>query len=141
MMASQGVVLERRGRARLPVGLQVRFAGRAGDGRRLSGTVEDLSEGGWTFVTDAELEGGEAVCLRVGLLLELRGEVRNSRYLCRRRQRRYGLRLHRFGLLPLIGGPVVEGPARPAKFVRGARAGRTPDPAPSEAPVVMGGTR
>ena len=60
-------------------------------------TITDLSEGGMTFKTDAELEKGMTLCLRLNSDLQIRGEVRSVLDSIGG-QRRYGVRFHKIGL-------------------------------------------
>ncbi len=59
-------------------------------------TITDLSAGGMTFKTDAELEKGMTLHLRVADI-HVRGEVR-SVHGAAGGQRRYGVRFHKVGL-------------------------------------------
>ncbi|UPT73947.1 MAG: PilZ domain-containing protein [Elusimicrobiota bacterium] len=59
-------------------------------------TITDLSAGGMTFKTDAELEKGMTLHLRVADI-HVRGEVR-SVLGAAGGQRRYGVRFHKVGL-------------------------------------------
>ncbi len=60
-------------------------------------TITDLSAGGMTFKTDAELEKGMTLHLRLNPDLQIRGEVR-SVLGSSGGQRRYGVRFHKIGL-------------------------------------------
>lgn len=62
-------------------------------------TITDLSEGGMTFRTDAELEKGMTLHLRLNTDLQIRGEVRSVLGPVGG-QRRYGVRFHKIGLAP-----------------------------------------
>jgi|CXWL01.1.fsa_nt_gi c-di-GMP-binding flagellar brake protein YcgR len=62
-------------------------------------TITDLSEGGMTFKTDAELEMGMTLHLRLNPDLQIRGEVRSVLGSIGS-QRRYGVRFHKIGLTP-----------------------------------------
>lgn len=63
-------------------------------------TITDLSEGGMTFRTDAELEKGMTLHLRLNPALQIRGEVRSVLGAVGG-QRRYGVRFHKIGLAPI----------------------------------------
>lgn len=63
-------------------------------------TIMDLSAGGMTFKTDAELEKGMTLHLRVSDV-QIRGEVRSVLGQAGG-QRRYGVRFHKVGL----SGPI-----------------------------------
>ena len=62
-------------------------------------TITDLSKGGMTFKTDAELEMGMTLHLRLNPDLQIRGEVRSVLGSVGT-QRRYGVRFHKIGLTP-----------------------------------------
>ena len=62
-------------------------------------TITDLSAGGMTFKTDADLEKGMTLHLRVSSDLQIRGEVR-SVLGPTGGLRRYGVRFHKIGLAP-----------------------------------------
>ncbi len=63
-------------------------------------TIMDLSAGGMTFKTDAELEKGMTLHLRVSDV-QIRGEIRSVLGQAGG-QRRYGVRFHKVGL----SGPI-----------------------------------
>lgn len=63
-------------------------------------TISDLSEGGMTFKTNAELEKGMTLHLRLNTDLQIRGEVRSVLGSIGG-QRRYGVRFHKIGLGPI----------------------------------------
>ncbi len=62
-------------------------------------TITDLSAGGMTFKTDAELEKGMTLHLRFNPEIEIRGEVR-SVLGPTGGLRRYGVRFHKVGFTP-----------------------------------------
>lgn len=62
-------------------------------------TICDLSAGGMTFKTDADLEKGMTLHLRVNPEIQIRGEVR-SVVGPTGGLRRYGVRFHKIGLIP-----------------------------------------
>ncbi len=65
---------------------------------RCRATITDLSEGGMTFRTDADLEKGMTLHLRLNPDLQIRGEVR-SVLGPTGGTRRYGVRFHKIGLV------------------------------------------
>ena len=67
---------------------------------RCRATISDLSAGGMTFKTDADLEKGMTLYLRLNPMLQIRGEVR-SVLGPTGGQRRYGVRFHKIGLAPV----------------------------------------
>ncbi len=79
------------------VTLDLRVAGEASARRR--GRITDLSRGGMTFETDALLEEGMTLHLKMPQALEIRGEVRHAGTSASGR-RRYGVRFHKIGLVP-----------------------------------------
>ena len=62
-------------------------------------TITDLSAGGMTFKTDADLEKGMTLHLRVNPEIQIRGEVR-SVLGAAGGPRRYGVRFHKVGFAP-----------------------------------------
>ena len=64
-------------------------------------TITDLSEGGMTFKTEAELEKGMTLHLRLNPDLQIRGEIR-SVLGAAGGQRRYGVRFHKIGLISTV---------------------------------------
>jgi len=60
------------------------------------GTIADLSAGGMTLNTDAALEEGMTLHLRLPSEIEIRGEVRHAAD-ASGGQRRYGVRFHKVG--------------------------------------------
>ncbi len=62
-------------------------------------TITDLSAGGMTFKTDADLEKGMTLHLRVNPEIQIRGEVR-SVLGPTGGLRRYGVRFHKIGFVP-----------------------------------------
>ena len=81
-------------RQALGVALDIRLSGEGSP--RCRGVISDLSQGGMTFKTDALLEKGMTLHLKLPSALEIRGEVRNSAPLGSG-QRRYGIRFHKIG--------------------------------------------
>jgi hypothetical protein len=91
---------EQRRHARVPVGvtLDIRlFDGAEGECR---GTISDVSEGGMTFKTEAVLEKGMTLHLKLPSELEIRGEVRHVGGPAGG-VRRYGVRFHKIGFGPI----------------------------------------
>ena len=62
-------------------------------------TITDLSAGGMTFKTDADLEKGMTLHLRVNPEIQIRGEVRSVLGPVGG-PRRYGVRFHKIGFAP-----------------------------------------
>ena len=63
---------------------------------RCRGVIADLSQGGMTFKSDAVLEKGMTLHLKLPSKIELRGEVRSVGAAVAG-QRRYGVRFHKIG--------------------------------------------
>jgi hypothetical protein len=110
---------EKRQHPRHPVGMVLDLHAKGGSvNKGLSGTIVDLSVGGMSFETTAELEEGAALYLKVNIPLEIRGEVRHIRKVGGRH--RYGVHFHKID----FGG---QDQARPdsfifARFQRGPKA-------------------
>jgi c-di-GMP-binding flagellar brake protein YcgR len=68
---------------------------------RCRATITDLSEGGMTFKTDADLEKGMTLHLRLNPDLQIRGEVR-SVLGPTGGTRRYGVRFHKIGMISAV---------------------------------------
>lgn len=92
---------EQRRHPRTSVGvtLDLRLAGEGAP--RCRGTIADLSQGGMTFKTDALLEKGMTLHLKLPSEIEIRGEVRSVGASVAG-QRRYGIRFHKIGYSPAI---------------------------------------
>ncbi|OGR90824.1 MAG: hypothetical protein A2V88_08405 [Elusimicrobia bacterium RBG_16_66_12] len=84
-------------RTSLSVTLNIRQPGEGSVRRR--GVISDLSQGGMTFESDALLEEGMTLHLKLPSALEIRGEVRHVGAPVSGR-RRYGVRFHKIGFLP-----------------------------------------
>jgi c-di-GMP-binding flagellar brake protein YcgR len=90
--AVEKVSVEKRRHPRVAVGLPLDISVAGGPCR---GTIADMSAGGMTFKTNAELEDGMHVFLKVGAQpLNIRGEVRHTRD-GGQGLRRYGVRFHK----------------------------------------------
>jgi hypothetical protein len=86
-------------RTRVGVALDIRLSdGAAGVCR---GVIADLSQGGMTFKSDAVLEKGMTLHLKLPSEIEIRGEVRHVGAAVSG-QRRYGVRFHKIGYTPSI---------------------------------------
>ena len=66
---------------------------------RCRGVIADLSQGGMTFKSDAVLEQGMTLHLKLPSAIEIRGEVRSVGAPVAG-TRRYGVRFHKIGYLP-----------------------------------------
>ena len=92
---------EQRRHPRTAVGvtLDLRLAGEGG--ARCRATIADLSQGGMTFKSDALLEKGMTLHLKLPSEIEIRGEVRSVGAPVAG-LRRYGVRFHKIGYSPVI---------------------------------------
>lgn len=87
---------EQRRHPRTAVGatFDIRLSGEAAG--RCRGVITDLSQGGMTFKSDALLEQGMTLHLKLPTQIEIRGEVRHVGAPVAG-QRRYGVRFHKIG--------------------------------------------
>ncbi|MDD5655918.1 MAG: PilZ domain-containing protein [Elusimicrobia bacterium] len=88
---------EKRRYQRFPVGitLDIRVDGQSLG--RCRGAIVDLSVGGMAFKTNAQLEEGMCLYLKMNIPLEIRGEVRHIKGPVASGMRRYGVRFHKIG--------------------------------------------
>jgi hypothetical protein len=68
---------------------------------RCRGVISDLSQGGMTFSSDALLEKGMTLHLKLPTKIQIRGEVRHVGAPIGG-QRRYGVKFHKIGYAPSI---------------------------------------
>jgi c-di-GMP-binding flagellar brake protein YcgR len=89
---------EQRRHPRTAVGasFDIRLSGEAAGSFRA--VIADLSQGGMTFQSDAVLEKGMTLHLKLPTQIEIRGEVRSVGAPVSG-QRRYGVRFHKIGYL------------------------------------------
>ncbi len=78
---------------RVPVGIAMDIR-TGGGGKKCRGTIADLSVSGMTFESDAVLEEGQSLCLKLDTPLEIRGEVRHIKTANQGEMNRYGVRFH-----------------------------------------------
>lgn len=90
---------ENRRHPRTPVGVAFDFHQPGDKPQRCRGIISDLSQGGMTLRSDALLEQGMTLHLKLPSSLEIRGEVRHVGAPVGG-QRRYGVRFHKVGFLP-----------------------------------------
>jgi hypothetical protein len=81
-------------RTLLGVSLDISLSGE--DAPRCRGVIADMSQGGMTFKSDAVLEKGMTLCMKLPTSIEIRGEVRSVGAVISGR-RRYGVRFHKIG--------------------------------------------
>lgn len=97
---TQNIGSEQRRHPRTAVGATFDISMQGPSAAKCRATITDLSAGGMTFKTDAELEKGMTLHLKV-TDIQIRGEVR-SVHGATGGQRRYGVRFHKVGLSPIV---------------------------------------
>ena len=100
---------EKRRHPRFPVGLTMDIHAKGSTIGKCRGTIADLSLGGMSFKTNAELEEGMCLYLKLDVPLEIRGEVRHIQGAEQGGMHSYGVRFHKIGF--------GEEAGRPEKFV------------------------
>lgn len=88
---------EKRKHVRFPVGVTMDIRAKGHTVGKCRGTISDLSTGGMSFKTSAELEQGTLLYLKLNIPLEIRGEVRHMRSGATGGMHRYGVRFHKIG--------------------------------------------
>ena len=88
------MVSEKRRYPRIPVGISMDIAAACQEVGKVRGTIADLSQGGMTLKTNAELEEGMTLHLRLPDMA-IRGEVRHAQDSEASGLRRYGVRFHK----------------------------------------------
>lgn len=90
---------DQRRHLRHPVGitLDINAGGSIG---RFRGTIAEVSSSGMTFKTDADLEEGMTLHLKLPNKIDIRGEVRSAGSNGKSGMRRYGVRFHKIGYTP-----------------------------------------
>ena len=101
---------EKRKHPRFPVGITMDIHTKTQGVQKCRGSITDLSLSGMTFKTNAELEEGQSLYLKLNLPLEIRGEVRSIKDAAAGGLRRYGIQFHHIGSF----GPAD---ARPENFI------------------------
>ena len=92
-------VADQRRHARTAVGVTLDIAVSGEGSPRCRGVIADLSQGGMTFESDALLEKGMTLHLKLPTQIEIRGEVRHVGAPVAG-HRRYGVRFHKIGYAP-----------------------------------------
>jgi c-di-GMP-binding flagellar brake protein YcgR len=87
---------EQRRHPRTAIGVTLEFRLSGETAGRCRGVIADLSQGGMTFKSDAVLEQGMTLHLKLPTEIEIRGEVRSVGAVVAG-QRRYGVRFHKIG--------------------------------------------
>ncbi|MBI4348495.1 MAG: PilZ domain-containing protein [Elusimicrobia bacterium] len=88
---------EKRKHPRFPVGITMDVHAKGHTVGKCRGTISDLSVGGMSFKTTAELEEGTSLYLKINIPLEIRGEVRHMKSGSGGGMHRYGVRFHKLG--------------------------------------------
>ena len=88
---------EKRRFPRFPVGLTMDIHAKGHTIGKCRGSIVDLSVGGMAFKTNAELEEGMSLYLKINIPLEIRGEVRHTKGTPGGGLHRYGVRFHKIG--------------------------------------------
>jgi len=108
MGKNEGV--EKRRHPRFPVGIAMDLHAKGQTVTKCRGTITDLSVSGMTFRSNAQLEEGEVLYLKVNIPLEIRGEIRHIRAGAGGGLSRYGVRFHKIGF-------EDKGQTRPENFI------------------------
>ena len=88
---------DKRRHARVPVGITLDIKVKGVAVKKCRGTIADLSMSGMTFESDAVLEKGQSLYLKVNIPLEIRGEIRHIKPSPKGGMHRYGVRFHHIG--------------------------------------------
>ena len=88
---------EKRKHPRFPVGITMEIRAGGQKVRKCRGSIADLSVGGMAFKTDALLEEGMCIYLKLNIPLEIRGEIRHMKGSPVGGMHRYGVRFHKIG--------------------------------------------
>ena len=108
---------EKRRHPRFPVGITLEIRADGHSVGKCRGAIADLSVGGMAFKTNALLEEGMSLYLKLNIPLEIRGEVRHIRGPVAGNLRRYGVRFHKIGYM----SPEES---KPQTFIAARRSGR-----------------
>lgn len=88
---------EKRRNPRFPIGIMLEVNTKGQAMSKCRGSIADLSVGGMSFRTNAVLESGMSIYLKVNIPLEIRGEIRHLRRSASGGLNRYGVRFHHIG--------------------------------------------
>ena len=115
---------EKRRHPRFPMGITMDIHGKGPMVGKVRGTIADLSVGGMAFKTNAELEQGMCLYLKINIPLEIRGEVRHAKGGAGGGMHRYGVRFHKIGIF----APEAVRPEHfiAARFETKPKAGKAP---------------
>ena len=101
---------EKRKHPRFPIGITMDIFAKGHTVGKCRGTIADLSVGGMAFKTNAVLEEGMSLYLKINIPLEIRGEVRHIKGSASGGMHRYGVRFHKIGYTASDG-------AKPESFI------------------------
>ena len=88
---------EKRRHPRFPVGITLEIRAGGQSVGKCRGKIADLSVGGMAFKTNAVLEEGMCLYLKLNIPLEIRGEIRHIKGSPAGGLHRYGVRFHKIG--------------------------------------------
>ena len=88
---------EKRKHPRFPIGISMDIYAKGHAVGKCRGTIADLSVGGMAFKSNAVLEEGMCLYLKINIPLEIRGEVRHTKGSASGGLHRYGVRFHKIG--------------------------------------------
>lgn len=88
---------EKRRHPRFPIGITMDIHAKGHTVGKCRGTIADLSVGGMAFKTNAVLEEGMCLYLKINIPLEIRGEIRHTKGSLSGGLHRYGVRFHKIG--------------------------------------------
>lgn len=90
-------IAEKRRHPRLPVDLTLDFYANGDAVEKCRGIIADLSRGGMSFKTNAQLEQGMCLHLSLDSSLQIRGEIRHITDVAEGGLYRYGVSFHKIG--------------------------------------------
>ncbi len=96
-MSAKASGKEKRKHPRYPVGLTLDIHAGGETIGKFRGSIADLSVGGMAFKTDAMLDPGMSLYLKINIPLEIRGEIRHMKGSVAGGLHRYGVRFHKIG--------------------------------------------
>lgn len=96
---------DKRRAQRFPIGITMDILAAGASLGKCRGTILDLSVGGMSFKSNALLEEGMTLYLKLNIPLEIRGEIRHRMHSASG-MHRYGVRFHKIGYtLPEVKKP------------------------------------
>lgn len=101
-------MIEKRKHPRIPLQISMDIHARGQTVGKCQGRISNLSVGGMALKTNAELEQGMTLYLKLNIPLEIRGEVRHIKGATPGAMRSYGVRFHKIG---------IPDPSKPEHFI------------------------